>query len=48
LCGVAVGWFSTTAGAGRSMIDVADLPRGAYVLELRGEATRMVRKIVLQ
>jgi hypothetical protein len=48
MSGRAVRRFTTTAGAGRTMIDVADLPRGAYVLELRGEATRMVRKIILQ
>jgi hypothetical protein len=31
------------------MIDVAELPRGMYVLDIRGDGdTRMVRKIVLQ
>jgi hypothetical protein len=48
MSGRAVRRFTTTAGTTRTLIDVADLPRGAYVLELRGEATRMVRKIVLQ
>ena len=49
ISGRAVRNISTDAGTTQTMIDVADLPRGIYVLDIRGNGdTRMVRKIVLQ
>jgi len=41
--------LTTTAGTTQTLMDVADLPRGTYVLDMRGaEGMRVIRKIILQ
>ena len=40
---------TTTAGISQTLLDVADLPRGTYVLDMRGnDGIRVIRKIILQ
>ncbi len=48
ISGRAVRSLSVPAGSDRALIDVADLPRGTYVLDMRTESERSARRIIVQ
>jgi hypothetical protein len=48
ITGRAVRRITTASGTTQTNMDVADLPRGAYVLDMQHDGIRVIRKIVLQ